>query len=270
MPGPATIASDIRGLARRCAPTAERAKPPSRCSAQADDHRFGHGERDLRRDAFDGRDAAACRRPRASPRSRSSSAAPGTSRLPAMIRIRPLVSLSPSTTGGSGCASSAARSSGLPALHRDPAIASGADGLRRALGLERRAVVPQRQLGHAQALGVGLELIGADAAVEHVGLLVDGQDLRLVQLLEDVAHAQHHDLVADDQHAAVAIMQVDGVHHRAQPQDDVGPALAAGRAGGRICRAARGARLPRGISRGCRASSAGRTLRTRARAAARR
>ena len=40
-----------------------------------------------------------------------SNAAPGTSRLPAMTSSRPLVSLSPSTTGGSGCAPSAARSS---------------------------------------------------------------------------------------------------------------------------------------------------------------
>ena len=53
----------------------------------------------------------------------ASSAAPGTSRLPAMIRMRPLVSLSPSMTGGSGCASSAEPVE----LHRVPAIASGAE-----------------------------------------------------------------------------------------------------------------------------------------------
>ena len=51
----------------------------------------------------------------------------------------------------------------------------------------------------------------------------------LVELLEDVAEAQHHDLVADDQHAPVAIMEVDRVEHRAQAQDHVGPALAARR-----------------------------------------
>ena len=51
----------------------------------------------------------------------------------------------------------------------------------------------------------------------------------LVELLEDVAEAQDHHLVADDQHAPVAIMEVDGVEHRPQPQDHVGPALAAGR-----------------------------------------
>ena len=39
-----------------------------------------------------------------------------------------------------------ARSSGFAALHRVPAIASGAAVLRRAFVLERRAVVPQRQL----------------------------------------------------------------------------------------------------------------------------
>ena len=54
-----------------------------------------------------------------------SSAAPGTSRLPATTRIRPLVSLSPSTTGGSGCAPSADRVE----PHRVPAIASGAEVL---------------------------------------------------------------------------------------------------------------------------------------------
>ena len=51
----------------------------------------------------------------------------------------------------------------------------------------------------------------------------------LVELLEDVAEAQHDDLVADDQHAPVAIMEVDRVEHRAQAQDHVGPALAARR-----------------------------------------
>ena len=85
-------------------------------------------------------------------------------------------------------------------------------------------------VGHAHALRVRLELVRGDAAIEHLGLLVDAEDRRLVELLEDVAEAQHDDLVADDQHAPVAIMQVDGVEHRAQAQDHVGPALAAGRA----------------------------------------
>ena len=52
----------------------------------------------------------------------------------------------------------------------------------------------------------------------------------LGQLLEDVAHAQHDDLVGDDDDALVGIMEVDRVERRAQAQDDVGPALAAGRA----------------------------------------
>ena len=88
-------------------------------------------------------------------------------------------------------------------------------------------MIPKFELGDAQALVVGVEIIGANAAVEDLGLLVDGEDLRLVQLLEDVAHAQDDDLVADDQDAAVAIVQVDGVHHRPQAEDDVGPAFAA-------------------------------------------
>jgi hypothetical protein len=36
--------------------------------------------------------------------------------------------------------------------------------------------------------------------------------------------------VADDQHAAVGMMQADRVERAPQPKDDVGPALAAGRA----------------------------------------
>ncbi len=90
-------------------------------------------------------------------------------------------------------------------------------------------MVPQRQRRHAQALCVGVEIVGADAAVEHVGLLVDGEDLMFVEFLEDVAEAQHDDLVANDQHAPVAIMQVDRVEHRAKAQDHVRPALAARR-----------------------------------------
>ena len=77
---------------------------------------------------------------------------------------------------------------------------------------------------------VGLELIFADAAIDDVALLVDRQDLRLVQLLEDVAEAEHDDLVADDQHPPVGMVEADRVERAPQAQDHVGPALAAGRA----------------------------------------
>ena len=55
----------------------------------------------------------------------TSSAAPATSRLPAMMRIRPFVSLSPSTTGGSGKALQRRAGQRLSRLHRVPVIMSG-------------------------------------------------------------------------------------------------------------------------------------------------
>jgi len=87
-----------------------------------------------------------------------------------------------------------------------------------------------REDRQAQAIRRPVEIIGTDAAVEDLGLAIDVEDLGFVEPLEDVAHAQHDHLVADDQHAAVAILQVDGVEHRPQPKDHVRPALAARRA----------------------------------------
>src|SRR5436190_1055581 len=82
---------------------------------------------------------------------------------------------------------------------------------------------------HAGLGVVGLEIIFAYAAIDDVALAVDRQDLRLVELLEDVAKAQDDDLVADDQDAAVGMMKADRVERAPEAQDDVGPALAAGR-----------------------------------------
>src|SRR4029078_10962632 len=81
----------------------------------------------------------------------------------------------------------------------------------------------------AESLRVRLELVGRDAAIQHLGLLVDAEDRAFMQLLEDVAEKQYDHLVADDQHPTVAIMEVDRVEHRAKAQDHVGPALAARR-----------------------------------------
>ena len=91
-------------------------------------------------------------------------------------------------------------------------------------------MVPQRQRRHAQCGRGRREVVGGNAAVEDLGLAVDRHDLFLGQFLEDVAQAEHDHLVAYDQHALVGILQVDRVERRAQPQDDVGPALPAGRA----------------------------------------
>src|SRR4029078_8795104 len=81
----------------------------------------------------------------------------------------------------------------------------------------------------AESLRVRLELVGRDAAIQHLGLLVDAEDRAFIQLLEDVAETQYDHLVADDQHPTVAIMEVDRAEHRAKAQDHVGPALAARR-----------------------------------------
>ena len=129
---------------RRCARTAARAKPPSRASsAGRATIASGMASEVPMRDAVDGGDAelarAGAHRGRGGEQRRA-----GHSRLPATIRIRPLVSLSPSTTGGSGNCLSADRVERLAGLHRVPVIMSGSAVLRRALGLQRRAVVPQR------------------------------------------------------------------------------------------------------------------------------
>src|SRR4029079_9039055 len=93
----------------------------------------------------------------------------------------------------------------------------------------RCAIIPEYKLRHAKALGVRLELICANAAIEDLGLLVDFQDLLLIELFQDVAHAQDNDLVTDDGNAPVAIMEIDRVEHGSQTQDLVGPTLPSGR-----------------------------------------
>ena len=67
-------------------------------------------------------------------------------------------------------------------------------------------MIPKAQRRHAQSIWVGIEIILANAAVQDLRLLVDFEDRGLVQFLENVTEAKHHDLVTDDQHAAVAIM----------------------------------------------------------------
>ena len=197
--------------------------------------------------------SGACRRRREARRCRRAArrrAARGCRRRPA---ARPRSSLSPSS--GDAAAGRIASSVGVePArfAHRVGDHRVGRGGDRRRLLDQRRGEIVADQLGHAELGVVGLELIFADAAIDDVARLVDRQDLRLVHLLEDVAQAQHHDLVADDQHPPVGMVEADRVERAAQAQDDVGPALAAGRAVGRICRAGRDARRGRDVSGGCR------------------
>ncbi len=76
---------------------------------------------------------------------------------------------------------------------------------------------------------IGLEAIFADPAIHDVRLLVDREDLRFVQFLENIAEAENDDLMADHQDPSITIMKVDGIEHRSKPKDDIGPALAAGR-----------------------------------------
>src|SRR3712207_8526218 len=49
----------------------------------------------------------------------------------------------------------------------------------------------------------------------------------LVHALQQVAQAEHDNLVRHDQHPPSAVVQPDGVDQAAQPQDDVAPALPA-------------------------------------------
>ena len=79
--------------------------------------------------------------------------------------------------------------------HREPVILSGS----AVLG------VPSASIGapwfHRASVGthsafVGDEVVGGDAAIEDFGFAVDAEDPLLGQFLEDVAQAQHDDLVA--------------------------------------------------------------------------
>ena len=67
-------------------------------------------------------------------------------------------------------------------------------------------MVPQAERRNAQGLFVGREVVGGDSAVENFGLLVDGENLAFGELVEDLTHAQHDDLMRDDEHALVRIM----------------------------------------------------------------
>ena len=51
-------------------------------------------------------------------------------------------------------------------------------------------MIPQRERRYAQAVRVLFEIVGANAAIEDVGLVVDVKDRRFVERFEDVAEAQ--------------------------------------------------------------------------------
>ena len=99
----------------------------------------------------------------------------------------------------------------------------------RTLCLERGSVVPQAQLRNADAFGIMLEVICGNSAIQDLCLCVDVEDFAFIELLENVAKAEHDNLVADDQNTPVAIMEVDRVEHRSEAEDHIGPALAARR-----------------------------------------
>ena len=107
----------------------------------------------------------------------ASSAAPGTSRLPAMTRIRPLVSLSPSTIGGSGCCVERIAVERLAGFTASPPSRRAPRSWARPRLRAARHSSTGSSSGTHTPFGVGLELVGRNAAVEHFGLLVDLEDL---------------------------------------------------------------------------------------------
>src|SRR5690606_38429481 len=107
-------------------------------------------------------------------------------------------------------------------------VAFGGDHFARFL--QRHDEVHQTGNQLTLAAHAGIELVGGHAAVGHVALAVDFEHALLVHAFEQVAHAGDDHLMADDQHALAAVAAGDGVEHAAQPQDDVAPAFAAGRA----------------------------------------
>jgi hypothetical protein len=90
-------------------------------------------------------------------------------------------------------------------------------------------VVDLVERGQAE-IAVGVAVVAGERGVGHLLLLVDGEQLLLGQLLQHVP--EHHDdgLVRDDDQPLVVVAQALRGQHAADPQRDVGPALAAGRA----------------------------------------
>ena len=70
-------------------------------------------------------------------------------------------------------------------------------------------------------------LVGSHRAVCDLRFLVDGEQLCLGEVLEDVTHAEHDDSVADDQHALAAVLTRNHLGHTAQAKDHIAPALTA-------------------------------------------
>jgi hypothetical protein len=101
---------------------------------------------------------------------------------------------------------------------------------RGAGGFERRDEIDQADGQLAALAQRGVEGIRSDGAVRHVAGAVLREDRRLVHPLQQVAEAIDDDLVRHDQHALARILARHCVEDAAQAQDDVAPALAAGRA----------------------------------------
>ena len=74
-----------------------------------------------------------------------------------------------------------------------------------------------------------IKLIGCNRTVGDFLSPVDLQNLILAHALQEIAHAQHDDRMADDQNTLATIITRNGVDHAAQPQDHIAPTLAAWR-----------------------------------------
>src|SRR2546423_2924699 len=126
---------------------------------------------------------------------------------PPPIIATPRSPLSPSAPGsGSGQRrrSGAVTATGRLLARADTRV--GFRGHRSASLLERRDEVEELETQISSRAECRIMLVERDRAVGDLLLLVDGQQLGLGQMLDDVAHAQHHDRVADDEYALAAIL----------------------------------------------------------------
>src|SRR5204863_4225878 len=71
-------------------------------------------------------------------------------------------------------------------------------------------------------------LVWSDGTVCDLRLLVDREQLRLSEVLEDVAHAEHDHGVADDQYALAAVLARNHLGYAAQAEYHIAPALTTG------------------------------------------
>ena len=210
MPGPTSTASRLARVASRAARRRERRRSRRARLRQRHDERLGHGEAERRRRRT--RTVASCSlpAPARSAATPASSTAPGTCALPPTTSTRPRSSLSPSPSerrqrhapqqrARDACVARRARRS----FRRRRRVGARRHRARRPPRAARRSCsVTSRSLPPALPGEPGrIERVLGDAAVGDVAVARRSRGSPPRHLLDEIAQAEHDDLVRDDEHA---------------------------------------------------------------------